>query len=469
MSLKDPLLGSDWLASDSTTTTTSGPIGTGIGGHQQPPPSIAHTLNGISTVGDDHKSIGLLTNHSITGSAVVCDNQSTMNNYNHSRDNSNKEQRLMSAIGMSSSDSSTDDIVIPMQKRKVRTRFTRKRRSRSTDSNLSLKSRVALSSCPAICMKFVLILMIFCTIAFTVLFIAKLYDRIDSLQTAINDLSVSGNSVPQEFHSIHSHLQRLDANLSAIKTDVLRAFDSIANLTEEVKLMKQQLSKISDSVEAAPAIRQLPKELQDLQNVVANLGSRLTTNDNEVKTMKDQQNEQKVRTDIIQVDVNAIHTNISDLINAATKNNGNGSANAVKVDQNSRQLTHVSDTVQQLQQFYTQLINWKTETDEKLRTVMSLAQHIHDKLHNQSHVANNGDNNNNSHHQTDQISDKTVNNDKDSDSQTGTHKHVSHKTTISDYHELSEPTNDGHTVSGVNGEPFTATVDAVNQTKPLMA
>ena len=82
-------------------------------------------------------------------------------------------------------------------------------------------------------------------------------------------MSNSGTGVPQELHSIHSHMKTLDANISAIKADVIRAFDSIDNLTQEVRQMKTQMSSIADSVEAAPAIRKLPKDLQDLQKVCA--------------------------------------------------------------------------------------------------------------------------------------------------------------------------------------------------------
>jgi uncharacterized coiled-coil DUF342 family protein len=78
---------------------------------------------------------------------------------------------------------------------------------------------------------------------------------------------LTGNNVPQEMHSIHSHLKELDSNSSSIKVELNRAFDIINNLTAEVNQMKLQMTKISDSVEAAPAIRQLPKELQELQKV----------------------------------------------------------------------------------------------------------------------------------------------------------------------------------------------------------
>ena len=55
--------------------------------------------------------------------------------------------------------------------------------------------------------------------------------------------------------------------MTSINGRLVLAFDRIDNLTEEVKQIKTLLTKISDSVEAAPAIRQLPKELQDLQKV----------------------------------------------------------------------------------------------------------------------------------------------------------------------------------------------------------
>ncbi|CAG2122041.1 unnamed protein product, partial [Medioppia subpectinata] len=207
-------------------------------------------------------------------------------------------------------------------------------------------------------MKIVSFVLIVSSVAFTVLFISKLYDRIDALQTAINDLSNSGNGIPQELHSIHSRMKLLDTNISAIKADVFRAFDSIANLTQEVKQMKSQLNKIADSVEAAPAIRQLPKELQDLQKVVAEMGSRLTTNDNEIKTMKDKQNADQTRSDSIADDLSAIHGNITELYETVDRN-GNGSASEARVDHNANQLSQLADNVNHLQQFYKQLINWK--------------------------------------------------------------------------------------------------------------
>lgn len=79
---------------------------------------------------------------------------------------------------------------------------------------------------------------------------------------------MTGNNVPQEMHTIHSQMKQLDANASELKLELSRAFGIITNLTAELNTMKQKMAKISDSVEAAPAIRQIPKELQDLQKVI---------------------------------------------------------------------------------------------------------------------------------------------------------------------------------------------------------
>ena len=89
----------------------------------------------------------------------------------------------------------------------------------------------------------------------------------NSLVLSLPLMSMSGNTVPQEMHSIHSHLKTLDTNVTAFGARLVQAVDRIDNLTLEVKQIKISLAKISESVEAAPAIRQLPKELQDFQKV----------------------------------------------------------------------------------------------------------------------------------------------------------------------------------------------------------
>jgi hypothetical protein len=109
------------------------------------------------------------------------------------------------------------------------------------------------------------------------------------------------------------------------------------------------------------------------------MGSRLSTNDNEVKSVKDKQNGQQLRTDSVMSELSLIRGNVTDLYQLV-----NQSVGTSKVEQNSRQLSQMSENLSQLQMFYTKLVNWKTTAEEQIRTVLELTQHIHEKLHNQS-------------------------------------------------------------------------------------
>lgn len=364
MSQNDPLLGNDWLEKDESI-------------------SVQLMANGVDISLNDKN---IINTKSALISKNLSNNKSINNNINSGEklnDNHLTANKLMSTITMTESDSSSDDIVIPMQRRKIKHRFSRKRRSRSADSSVSMKSG-SLIACPSICLKVVLILTIVGTVGFTLLFMAKLYDRIDSLQIAINDLSLTGNNVPQEMHSIHSHLKQLDSNSSTIRVELNRAFDIMINLTAELKQMKLQLAKISDSVEAAPAIRQLPKELQDLQKVVADLGSRLTTYDNEVKSVKEKQNAQQLQTDSLQSALVLINSNISDLYsNEQHFNNKSFSLKNIESDleMNRKQMNSLTENLENLHKVYTNLQNWRTDAEEKINTIGNLVHHIHDKLH----------------------------------------------------------------------------------------
>lgn len=226
-------------------------------------------------------------------------------------------------------------------------------------------------------------------------------------------VSVTGNSVPQEMHSIHSHLKQLDSNWSSIRVELNRAFDIINNLTTEVKQIKLQMAKISDSVEAAPAIRQLPKELQELQKVslsfihslnvlnyfnfyfneqvVAEMGSRMTTNDNEVKSVKDKQNTQQLQTDSLQGELGLIRANISDLyaINEHTNNTTISAKNIEsQLQMNNNRMNELTDKLNNLHVVYTNLVNWQTEADAKINASLTLSHHIHEKLHSQQESHN---------------------------------------------------------------------------------
>lgn len=109
MSQNDPLLGADWLDKDTEQLSTA------LNGH---------AMNGKTSV------LKTLLNEPPTPSPMVgAGGLAGQRPFgaNRFKISDNSHQQLMSAIAMSSSDSSTDDIVIPMQKRRVKTRYPRKR------------------------------------------------------------------------------------------------------------------------------------------------------------------------------------------------------------------------------------------------------------------------------------------------------------------------------------------------------
>jgi hypothetical protein len=111
MSQNDPLLGNDWL-------------------EKEEPISGQLMANGVEinakNTNNNNKSVLIEDNFS----NIDINNKNMSHFSDKSIDNRLKtNNKLMSTIAMSESDSSSDDIVIPMQRRKVKHRFTRKRYS----------------------------------------------------------------------------------------------------------------------------------------------------------------------------------------------------------------------------------------------------------------------------------------------------------------------------------------------------
>ena len=83
-------------------------------------------------------------------------------------------------------------------------------------------------------------------------------------------MNANGQNVPQEMHSVHSRLKLLESNSSDHLLKLSKQFNQVDNLTHEISMIKDKMAKLSDSVEAAPAIRQIPKQLETLEKVIWN-------------------------------------------------------------------------------------------------------------------------------------------------------------------------------------------------------
>jgi len=138
------------------------------------------------------------------------------------------------------------------------------------------------------------------------------------------------------------------------------------------------------------------------------MGSRMTTNDNEVKSVKDKQNTQQLQTDSLQAELNLIHSNISDLY-SINEHNNNTTISAKNFESqlqiNNNLMNVMTDRLKNLELVYTNLQNLKTEAEEKINITLTLVHHIHEKMHSEqeshnvepvTHIPNQSNSNNNS-------------------------------------------------------------------------
>ena len=75
------------------------------------------------------------------------------------------------------------------------------------------------------------------------------------------------SNLPEEMHLIHSNLKKLEQNSTQLRTELTLALDLTANMSADIVQIKERLEKISQSIEAAPTIAQLPKDVEDLKKV----------------------------------------------------------------------------------------------------------------------------------------------------------------------------------------------------------
>ena len=78
----------------------------------------------------------------------------------------------------------------------------------------------------------------------------------------------SKSNLPEEMHLIHSRLKVLEQNSTQLRSELGIALDLASNMTNDIAQIQGKLQKISDSIEAAPTIAQLPKDVEELKKVL---------------------------------------------------------------------------------------------------------------------------------------------------------------------------------------------------------
>ncbi|KFM60610.1 EF-hand domain-containing protein, partial [Stegodyphus mimosarum] len=116
-----------------------------------------------------------------------------------------------------------------------------------------------------------------------------LREDIDLLRAHLQKVEAGNRNTPEALHLIHSTLRQLDSNVTMLYIEVRKNIADIENITCEVKQLKEVSNNLKESIAAAPAIQQLPKDVHSLSESVASFGSKMNALESNIKELKDQQ------------------------------------------------------------------------------------------------------------------------------------------------------------------------------------
>ncbi|XP_015923195.1 EF-hand calcium-binding domain-containing protein 14 isoform X2 [Parasteatoda tepidariorum] len=210
-----------------------------------------------------------------------------------------------------------------------------------------------------------------------------LREDIDLLRAHLQKVEAGNKNTPEALHVIHSSLKQLDSNVSVLYIDVRKNIADIENITSEVKHLKEVASSLRESIAAAPAIQQLPKDMHALSESVANFGSKMTALESNVKELKDQQSNLQTTAQNLSGELDVVKVTVQELSNSSessSKSSVNTSGKDAKVqtaiqqanqhiDFLQGQLTNVMTSVNQLNASLSNQLTVNHELPSKLKTV----------------------------------------------------------------------------------------------------
>lgn len=161
-------------------------------------------------------------------------------------------------------------------------------------------------------------------------------------------------------HLVHAHLQKLDQNSTQFKSELGIVLDLAANMTNDIAQIQAKLQKISESIEAAPTIAQLPKDVEDLKKIVADLGAKSASDDKEGKLAREQQASNGARLIEVESKLKLLEGNISLVSNLTTFNSRLGES----VTHLQNDMTILATNVTDFKALLTEVNNSQRRLDE---------------------------------------------------------------------------------------------------------
>ncbi|KAH9399476.1 Efcab14p [Tyrophagus putrescentiae] len=284
----------------------------------------------------------------------------------------NDQSKLMSAMGLSDSFDSSSDDIIPMQKRKRQRSYSKRRNIRGapTSSSVLFKSNYTYGLCTLV--KFILLTFVIGALLLSLALLYNLYNRLELLQVNIDGLQSTKSNLPEEMHLIHSQLKKLDQNSTQLRNELSIALDLASNMTNDIAQIQAKLQKVSESIEAAPAIAQLPKDVDDLKKIVADLGSKMSSDDKEVKLAREGQASHDARLVTLESNIKLIEGNMSAVDNLTVANT-QLSETVTKVQSDITRITaNLSDfnaLISQVNQSQQRLDEWRLLIQDRIASL----------------------------------------------------------------------------------------------------
>lgn len=161
----------------------------------------------------------------------------------------------------------------------------------------------------------------------------------------------------------------------------------LSNLTSAVAIIEGKLKESLEFVQNAPDIAKLPKDVEGLKKVVAELGSKQSTDDKEVKITSEKQAQQNVKLNAMDGRLSALEGNISDV---AAKTNSKFAASVSDLQNDMQKLNsviaNVSNLMDGLAKHQKDIDAWKAEIEALIAKLESQKAKEFPEVKEQSHA-----------------------------------------------------------------------------------
>ncbi|XP_018052662.1 PREDICTED: uncharacterized protein LOC108690072 isoform X3 [Atta colombica] len=228
--------------------------------------------------------------------------------------NSKESISLLDMLSESDSDS-TDLILAPQKKKKVKRRHKSRILSRNRHSNSCGCNK---SDMRIISLWLAAVLITFWLIALSWL-ATILYGEIKKMDMSIKSVIAGSEGVPDALQKCHSLSRDLQNNQTIIFSRLSDLKQQINNFTVQLAHIQQDLHKVQEYFQAAPEMANLPKRLDELSTSVATFGSQIRDLGATVNTLKETNMRVQDAQTTMQQNISSIKHTILELSNITQK------------------------------------------------------------------------------------------------------------------------------------------------------